>query len=95
MAADKLEQLNELLLINYWGKEEGRPEASLLPNSTSMCALVGLATPRTIRGFLAGRPTQTTSPATPTLTSPNPGICGSPGLRSKGLPQVREASHLN
>lgn len=30
MAADKLEQLNKLLLINYWGREEGRPEASLL-----------------------------------------------------------------
>lgn len=54
MAADKLEQLNKLLLINYWGQEKGRPEANLLPNSTSIHALVAWPLPGQPEAFLQG-----------------------------------------
>ena len=54
MAADKLEQLNKLLLINYWGQEKGRPEANLLPNSTFIHALVAWPLPGQPEAFLQG-----------------------------------------
>ena len=56
MTADKLEQLNKLLLINYWGQEEGRLEASPLPKQHLHLCPGGPGHSRAATGFPIGRP---------------------------------------
>lgn len=56
VAADKLEQLNKLLLINYRGREERRPEASLLPERHLRLCPGALGCPLSRFAYLAWLP---------------------------------------